>query len=53
METLKLGAALATREPIVLLDASLPVGQYIVRLVVEGPRGRSAPATLVIRIVRR
>lgn len=52
METLKLGAKLATREPTVLLDDSLPVGVYIVRLVVEGPSGKSEPATLLIRIVR-
>jgi hypothetical protein len=52
METLKLGATLATREPEVLLDARLPVGVYVVRLVVEGAGGKSAPATLLIRIVR-
>ncbi|MCU7375506.1 hypothetical protein PEC18_32960 [Paucibacter sp. O1-1] len=52
METLKLDAPLSTREPEVLLDPRLPVGAYIVRLVIEGPSGKSAPATLLLRVQR-
>lgn len=51
METLKLGATLATREPQVLLDPRLPVGTYRVQLVVQGRAAESAPATLLLRIV--
>jgi hypothetical protein len=52
METLKLDVPLATREPAVQLDHRLPVGTYVVRLVIEGRSGKSAPASLVIRVQR-
>lgn len=54
MDTLKLGARLATREPVVALDPGLPVGTYRVGLVVEDDRGRrSAGAVLTLHVVRR
>jgi hypothetical protein len=52
METLKLGARLATPEPAVLVDPRLPVGVYRVELVVEGRSGKSAPATLLIKVFK-
>lgn len=52
METLKLDAPLATREPRVLLDSRLPVGVYRVELVVQGNSGKSAPATLLIKVFK-
>ena len=52
METLKLDAPLATREPVVALDPRLPPGTYRVTLVVEGTTGKSAPTTMLIRIFR-
>jgi hypothetical protein len=53
METLKPDVPLATREPTVLLDPRLPVGVYRVQLVVQGASGKSAPATMLIRVFRR
>ena len=53
METLKLDANLSTREPVVLLDPKLPVGVYRVALVVEGSSGKSAEATLLIRVFKQ
>ncbi len=52
METLKLDARLTTREPTVLLDPKLPVGLYRVELVVQGSSGKSAPATLLIKVFK-
>lgn len=52
METLKLGATLTTRGPRVLLDPALKVGLYRVELVVQGGSGKSAPAILVIRVLK-
>ena len=52
METLKPGAPLATHEPVVLVDAKLPVGVYRVELVVEGSSGKSAVAAMVIRVFK-
>ena len=46
METLKLGATLAVREPQVLLDPTLPPGKYRVTLVLITDRGESEPAQL-------
>ena len=52
METLRLDVPLAVKEPQVLLDPKLPVGTYVVQLVVEGNRGKSAPAQLVIKVFK-
>ncbi|MBK6850909.1 MAG: hypothetical protein IPG93_04650 [Burkholderiales bacterium] len=53
METLTLGKPLATTEPVVALDATLPPGVYRVELVVQGSStGKSAVATLLITIVK-
>lgn len=52
MDTLKLDAPLVTREPEVLLDPTLPVGRYLVSLVVTTDRGESVPATLQITVQR-
>lgn len=52
METLKLNARLRTGEHEVLLDPTLPVGRYLVSLVVTGDRGESMPATLRITVER-
>jgi chitodextrinase len=50
METLKLDTPVRTREPVVQVDGRLPEGRYRVQLVVEGPSGRSEPATLLIQV---
>ena len=52
METLTLEAPLTVKEPGVLLDPKLPVGTYIVRLVVQGSTGKSAPAQLLIKVFK-
>jgi hypothetical protein len=52
METLKLDVPLTVREPQVLLDPRLPVGIYRVQLVVQGASGKSAPAFLLIKVIR-
>jgi hypothetical protein len=52
METLKLNARLATKEPVVAVAPTLPVGVYQVQLVVQGGSGKSASATLLIRVIK-
>lgn len=52
METLKLNARLRTAEPEVLLDPTLPVGRYVVSLVVTGEQGDSTAATVQITVQR-
>ena len=52
METLRLDVPLTVREPQVLLDPRLPVGIYRVRLIVQGPSGKSEPAFLLIKVSR-
>jgi len=52
VETLKLAGPLVTRDAVVLLDPKLPVGVYSVQLVVEGPTGKSAPAAVLIRVIK-
>ena len=52
METLKLDAPLTTKEPTVLVDPKLPVGTYSVELVVQGSTGKSAPAKLLIKVIK-
>jgi hypothetical protein len=52
METLKPDAPLVTREPTVLLDPLLPEGVYRVQLIVESSRGKSAPATMLIKVFK-
>lgn len=51
METLQRGATLTTREPRVQSDPRLPPGTYRIELVVQGRRGLSAPATLLLKVV--
>lgn len=51
MELLKHGATLTTREPRVQSDPRLPPGTYRVQLVVQGRRGLSAPATLLLKVI--
>ncbi len=52
METLKLGARISTPEPVVALDPKLKPGAYQVQLVVVGPTGKSAVASLLIKVVK-
>jgi hypothetical protein len=54
MQTLTLGKPLATPEPVVALDATLPPGVYRVELVVQGSgsTSKSAVATLLITIIK-
>jgi len=52
METLKLDAPLTVKEPTVLVDAKLPVGTYSVSLIVQSARGKSLPATLLIKVIK-
>lgn len=52
METLKVDAPLTVREPQVQLDPRLPVGTYRVQLVVQGSAGRSASASLLIKVFK-
>jgi hypothetical protein len=52
VETLKLGARLQTRDSEVLLDPTLPVGRYVVTLVVTTDRSESEPAKLTITVQR-
>lgn len=52
METLTLEVPVTVKEPQVLLDPKLPVGTYLVRLVVAGNSGKSAPAQLVIKVFK-
>jgi hypothetical protein len=53
VDTLKLNARLRTAEPEVLLDPTLPVGRYVVSLVLTTDRGESEPAKLTITVQRR
>lgn len=48
MAQLQLGVPLTTAEPAVTGPADLKPGRYRVELVVDGPSGRSAPATLTL-----
>lgn len=52
METLKLAARLSTPEPVVALDPTLRPGTYRVQLVVQGRTGKSAVASLLIKVVK-
>ena len=52
METLKLGTRISTPEPVVALDPTLKPGTYQVQLVVVGPTGKSAMASLLIKVVK-
>jgi len=52
METLKLGAKLSTPEPVVAVDPTLKPGTYQVQLVVQGSSGKSAVASLLIKVVK-
>lgn len=52
MATLKLDEPIRTRDAVVDIEGDLPIGNYVVRLVVETANGRSAPAELVVRVVR-
>lgn len=52
METLKLGARISTPEPVVALDPTLKPGTYQVQLMVQGPSGKSAVASLLIKVVK-
>jgi hypothetical protein len=53
VETLKLNARLRTEESEVLLDPTLPVGRYVVSLVLATDQGVSEPAKLTITVQRR
>lgn len=52
METIKLGARISASEPVVALDPTLKPGTYQVQLVVVGPTGKSAVASLLIKVVK-
>lgn len=52
METLKPDTKLSTAEPVVALDPTLKPGTYQVQLVVQGPTGKSAVASLLIKVVK-
>jgi hypothetical protein len=52
MATLKLDETIRTRDAVVDIAGDLPIGNYLVRLVVETANGRSEPAELVLRVVR-
>jgi len=52
METLVPGQPLTTKEPTVATDAKLPVGTYSVSLIVQSARGKSLPATLLIKVIK-
>jgi hypothetical protein len=51
VDVLKPGAPLSTREPRVQSDPRLPPGTYRIQLVVQGRRGTSAPATLLLKVI--
>jgi hypothetical protein len=52
METLKPDTPLSTAEPVVAVAATLKPGTYQVQLVVEGRTGKSAVASLLIKVVK-
>ncbi len=52
MEMLKLGARISTPDPVVAVDPTLKPGTYQVQLVVVGPTGKSAVASLLIKVVK-
>ena len=53
MATLELQVPLKTRDALVDAPADLPVGRYRVILVASGRTATSAPATLLLNVVRR